>query len=81
MNRIKKEEHEEQVKICKYDLMDKLWLNLEGNFSQQGALRHKEPTFEIPSDSKKIDWSAPQFNTPRTMTIKNIRDIFFSLMN
>ena len=69
------------MKICRYDLKDKAWLNLDGNFSQQESLEYKEPTFEIPINTKKIDWDAPHFNTSRTMTIKNIRDIFFSLLN
>ena len=57
------------------------WLNLNKNFSQQESLYYKEPTFEIPLNDRKIDWDAPHLNESRTMTVKNVRDIFFSLLN
>ena len=81
MKKIKKEEEEAQVKLCRQELQGMPWLNLKNNFSQQESLYYQEPTFEIPIHEKKIDWEAPHFNTSRTMTVKNIRDIFFCLLN
>ena len=40
---------------------------------------YKAPTFEQAVVDR--DWAAPCLNEPRTFTIKNIRDIFFTLLN
>ena len=57
------------------------YLALNYNFSQtDGAdTMYKKPTFE--QTDIDIDWENPVFHEPRAFTIKNIRDIFFSLLN
>lgn len=54
------------------------YLNLQKNFKQLEA-KFNRPTFE--SDDGLIDWKQEHFNQPREFTIKNIRDIFFGLLN
>jgi len=54
------------------------FLNLADNFTQHTS-KFPEPTFEC--DEKYIDWNKDIFNQPRKLTIKNIRDIFFSILN
>ena len=49
------------------------------NQTKDDRSAYKAPTFE--NDQKLIDWSKEEFNEPRALTIKNIRDIFFALMN
>ena len=41
--------------------------------------KFNRPTFE--EDDRLIDWKQEHFNQPREFTIKNIRDIFFGLLN
>lgn len=62
-------------------MKDKEFLNLDKNFDQtkDKDSEFKHPTFE--SKRQNIDWEKDIYNQPRALTIKNIRDIFFSLLN
>lgn len=57
------------------------YLNVESNFVENklNKVAYQETTFE--SDDKLIDWEKKEFLETRKFSIKNIRDIFFSLMN
>ena len=54
------------------------YLNLEKNFDQRESQVNK-PSFE--TVDSLIDWNKSEFQEPRAFTMKNIRDIFFGLMN
>jgi hypothetical protein len=62
-------------------LQSETFLNTYKNFNQtkDEKSKYKKPTFE--NDAKLIDWSLNELNEPREFTLKNIRDIFFSMMN
>lgn len=59
-------------------MISEQFLNLEKNFDQRDS-QVKKPSFE--SVDSLLDWKNPAFNEPRSFTLKNIRDIFFGLMN
>ena len=54
------------------------FLNLDKNFDQKES-QVKNPSFEAVENL--IDWKKAEFQEPRAFTVKNIRDIFFGLMN
>jgi hypothetical protein len=54
------------------------FLNLENNFVQRNS-KVQEPSFE--NVDSQIEWKKDVYNEPRAFTLKNIRDIFFGLMN
>jgi len=62
------------------DLTSDDFLGLHCNFNQtyDKESDYLKPTFE---STKDIEWDQENLNEPRAFTIKNIRDIFFSLMN
>lgn len=66
-------------KLCDIDLKTDKGLSLEKLFNQKEALKYPKPTFE--QDEKNFDWNKKEFNEPRRFTVKNIRDIFYSLLN
>lgn len=60
------------------DLTAAEYLKLLENFDQKDS-EEASPTFE--DSPSKIDWSDAKLNEPRQLTLKNVRDIFFALMN
>ena len=48
------------------------------NFRQKDS-EQKEPTYE--DDMGLIDWNDKTLNEPRTLSIKNVRDIMFGILN
>jgi hypothetical protein len=60
------------------DLTSEKFLNLDKGFSQKESA-FKKPTFE--SDEAAFKWSKSEYKEPRIFTMKQIRDIFFSLLN
>ena len=72
------EHHKEKTKD---DMKSEEFLNLIKNFSQNKDKdsAYQKPTFE--SDKKLIDWKQDVLQQPRQLSINNVRDIFFSLLN
>lgn len=81
MNKYNKDKTELEFETGKDDLKEEKYLNLANNFNQtkDEDSQYKEPTFE--NDPKLIDWSQANLHEPRVLTIKNVRDIFFALLN
>ena len=60
------------------DLWAQNYLNVAQNFKYSEDPEHKAPTREA---EDLIDWTREDFHVPRRLTIKNVRDIMFGLMN
>ena len=60
------------------DLTSDAFLKLHANFQQKDS-EQKEPTFE--DDLGLIDWKDKKFHEPRALSIKNVRDIMFAILN
>jgi transcription initiation factor IIE alpha subunit len=60
------------------DLTSDEFLKLLQNFDQKDS-EEASPTFE--DSPSKLDWSDAKLNEPRQLTLKNVRDIFFALIN
>ena len=63
------------------DLRSDTYLNLKANFNQDNDedSEFRKPTYESKKDL--ITWRDDVFHEPRAFTLKNIRDIFFALLN
>ena len=60
------------------DLNAAKYLNLDKNFDQKlERSKYRKPTYE----SKEFSWKAAEFQEPRVFNMKQIRDLFFGLMN
>ena len=55
------------------------YLNTNNNYKKQEEDFEEAPTFE--ENMEQIDWTKDAYNQPRAFTMKNIRDLFFGLMN
>ena len=60
------------------DLTGEAFLKMHRNFRQKDS-EQKEPTYE--DDMGLIDWNDKSLNEPRTLSIKNVRDIMFGILN
>ena len=60
------------------DLTSNEFLKIFENFRQKDS-EQKEPTFE--DNLGLIDWHDKKFHEPRALSIKNVRDIMFAILN
>lgn len=63
----------------KQDLTAAEFLNLRKNFKTVEGCEYDKVTFE--AENQLIDWNKESLQEPRQLTIKNVRDIVFSLLN
>lgn len=65
--------------MTSHEMFNSNYLNLRGNFQAVEGCQYDKPSFETKTGG--IKWSDSCFNEPRKLSIKQVRDIFFSLLN
>lgn len=81
INKFNKEIIKKHANNAEQDMQSEAFLCTSKNFIQtkDEQSKYRKPTFE--NDARLIDWSTNELNEPREFSVKNVRDIVFSLIN